>query len=676
MSMITAVPGRVLNWSTAQSASQRQLVVLIENGGVDLGIPEFVERVISAVPGASSVISDSAKNSIVEALRRALHDVTDNALESAELALQSFNASSPDPFGLVTLLRNSTATLAELRQTLFEATRSGRMVDLLILTHGGPRSIAVNRATGDEVTDTHIRAMAADFGGPLAIRSVYMMNCVGTSLNPAWIAAGARTSAGTHANNYLPEPTTHLFWNSWKSGQSFETAVTSAYRKTIDYMNGLLRELVSAALGPVAGLAASALDISSMAFVRDSRPEVVGNGALTITSENLGPVATDLGLTVTVIPTTAGHARTLSANALPGINRTVSEAGISFILRWELPYETAPETSRESAETSVRRRISAAESFLSQRVAHPLTQHQIDALVCFACGIGASAFKQSRLLAMLENGNFTEVPSELLRWIKVHDGAALRDSEALRLRRAAESELFSGVPFVAPQSRAVQQYSVQQNPLAGIAIADAIQIGLGGAAMIQSAVQGSTGTLTFTWDKQQRLLTPESRLQMPGAQRPRNAYTREFFRFPQIRAGAAYAQFYVDWGGNDYGEIDTPIFRTSLSETSTWSHSAGTMNITAVSRIPSGPDPRAWPLVYHYEASFDPVGNGMWRFQGDFEISAFGGIRFLNPTFTSDSLANFALSVSPENWRGPDVSMSTPTIPQDQLDYLRQHVPS
>jgi hypothetical protein len=47
-----------------------------------------------------------------------------------------------------------------------------------------------------------------------------MMNCVGSSLNQAWIDAGAKAVAGTIGDNKLPEPTMYFFWKSWKEGQS------------------------------------------------------------------------------------------------------------------------------------------------------------------------------------------------------------------------------------------------------------------------------------------------------------------------------------------------------------------------------------------------------------------------------------------------------------------------
>src|SRR6478609_1786774 len=124
-------------WAQSLAADTRVLVVLIENGGIDLGIPEVVGDLLDAVPGGGAV-PDSVKQALVKAVRDKLKAVTDNLLESAELA--------------------------------------------------------VNRNAAN--------------GKPVPLRSVYMMNCVGSSLNQAWLDAGAKASAGALRNNYLPEPTT------------------------------------------------------------------------------------------------------------------------------------------------------------------------------------------------------------------------------------------------------------------------------------------------------------------------------------------------------------------------------------------------------------------------------------------------------------------------------------
>ena len=46
-------------------AASRVLVVLIENGGVDLGLPDLVDRLIEEIPGASAVISRDLRASFV-----------------------------------------------------------------------------------------------------------------------------------------------------------------------------------------------------------------------------------------------------------------------------------------------------------------------------------------------------------------------------------------------------------------------------------------------------------------------------------------------------------------------------------------------------------------------------------------------------------------------------------
>lgn len=237
--------------------------------------------------------------------------------------------------------------------------------------------------------------------------------------------------------------------------------------------------------------------------------------------------------------------------------------------------------------------------------------------------------------------------------------------------------MFAGAGLAVPASREVREYAWQQNPGAAIALADAIQIGLGAASIVQSQVNAFPGgSLTVTYDKQQRLLTPEARLRMPGAMRPKSTYTRDLFWFPSLRANAAEAQLVITWEGNDYGEISTPVITKDQARTSEWTHSSASMVVTAVSRIPTGSDPRTWPLSYHYEGNFDPYGNGEWEIQGDFEINAFGGIAFRNHSVTSRSLIDWALDVHPDRWKGADVSPAVPTIPADQMAYLREHVPS
>ena len=189
------------------SATDRALVVLIANGGIDLGLPDLVDRVLSVVPEAS-LLPARIKSGLVTALRDRLRAITGNLLETAELTLNRFTAAKPDTYADVIVLRDATATYAELKRTLIAQAAANKIVDVVILTHGTNDLISAV----DTIDGAKIQAIRTEAGRAIPIRSVYMMNCVGSSLNQAWIDTGAKTSAGALRNNYLPEPTTHFFW--------------------------------------------------------------------------------------------------------------------------------------------------------------------------------------------------------------------------------------------------------------------------------------------------------------------------------------------------------------------------------------------------------------------------------------------------------------------------------
>ena len=387
-------------WSMSQSASDKQLVVLIENGGIDLGIPALVDRIIRSIPQGERLVPDDLRARFVQVITDGLKSATDTLIESADLALNEFGAARPTYYGEVNVLRDSTATFAELKTTLFGATKAGRLVDLLILTHGND-GIYVDSA--GVVGAKQISALSTEFGGPLSIRSVYMMNCVGSSLNGPWLDAGARTSVGSHRFNYLPEPTLHYFWTKWKSGQAFEAAATGAYRDTITTIDAIIKSYIAALPLPLS-LLASQVDAASWDFV--GRPTgVAGTGSLTISSDRLPPAtsAQQSTLITTVLP---AHASQLTQTS------RASDARLGVACWSGVHYQmgaAAPSPGRRRRRRT-RRRIASAEDFLTLKVPHPLTQSQVDALVSFACGIGAAAFTRSKALALLEGGRFLSRP--------------------------------------------------------------------------------------------------------------------------------------------------------------------------------------------------------------------------------------------------------------------------
>jgi len=289
--------------SNSFSVSDRALLILMENGGIDLGIPEMVDKLIDSLPGAS-VIGDSIKGQIVDFLRSKLRSISNDILEGAELLLNRYTDAKPGLYSEVTVLRAGAATYQELKSNLLRLSQAKKITDVIILTHGGKDTIWVKSG----ISGNDIRAIKTANGGPLTIRSVYMMNCVGASMNQAWLDAGARTSAGTIGNNYLPEPTTFFFWNNWKAGQPFETAVTGAYRKTIALMNDAVRGFIDALPIPGTSLIARAVNFENFDFVKQSSPVVQGQRTLTISSDDFDfTKSLSSSLATTVIPVADLH---------------------------------------------------------------------------------------------------------------------------------------------------------------------------------------------------------------------------------------------------------------------------------------------------------------------------------------------------------------------------------
>jgi lysozyme len=81
-----------------------------------------------------------------------------------------------------------------------------------------------------------------------------------------------------------------------------------------------------------------------------------------------------------------------------------------------------------------------AERAVNTGVKVGLTQNQFDALTSFAFNAGDGAFAGSTLLRLLNQGQYSQVPAQLMRW--VHAGGEVCD--VLKDRRAAEVKLWNG----------------------------------------------------------------------------------------------------------------------------------------------------------------------------------------------------------------------------------------
>ena len=76
---------------------------------------------------------------------------------------------------------------------------------------------------------------------------------------------------------------------------------------------------------------------------------------------------------------------------------------------------------------------------VDQYVRVPLTQNQFAALVSFTFNVGQGNLISSQLLAVLNMGNYSEVPGQLMRWIYGSDG---NQYPGLIRRRKAEGDLW------------------------------------------------------------------------------------------------------------------------------------------------------------------------------------------------------------------------------------------
>ncbi|MEG5173271.1 lysozyme [Microcoleus sp. B3-D7] len=93
------------------------------------------------------------------------------------------------------------------------------------------------------------------------------------------------------------------------------------------------------------------------------------------------------------------------------------------------------------AEAMLKDDLKDAEAAVNQLVAVPINENQFSALVSFVFNIGAGAFENSTLLAMLNAyASATTVAAQFLRWNKA-DGQEL---PGLTRRRHAEQALFLG----------------------------------------------------------------------------------------------------------------------------------------------------------------------------------------------------------------------------------------
>lgn len=93
----------------------------------------------------------------------------------------------------------------------------------------------------------------------------------------------------------------------------------------------------------------------------------------------------------------------------------------------------------EQADELLEQDVKPAETTVNNNVKVELNQHQFDALVSFTFNVGGGAFKGSTLLKKLNNGQYDQVPAQLMRW----DKAGGKVVPGLKKRRESEVKLWN-----------------------------------------------------------------------------------------------------------------------------------------------------------------------------------------------------------------------------------------
>ncbi len=249
-----------------------------------------------------------------------------------------------------------------------------------------------------------------------------------------------------------------------------------------------------------------------------------------------------------------------------------------------------------------------------------------------------------------------------------------------------QTELDAFKPHLRRLSRSSSRYSLAKTPAAaapglfgigGLTAVKATELGLGAAALAQPVLTKS-GNLLITSDKAQRLLTPQARQKLGTTPKTTYTYPILWINFDRPLGSFADSLIEVTWEGNDYGEIGAAYVRRNLKNAQAFTKSSLNVSFTKLDRIPpnSMKDPREWPVVFTYDGTYDPFGNGQFEFQGEFEINAFGGLKFTRHEVKSVSFIDFMITSKAEDIvkKMSNRSYTIPPLPADQRAYLLQQI--
>lgn len=231
--------------------AKKALVVLIQNGGYDGGLPfnpgfdiavglrfscggwnvdlDFGANVFDAIaragvppfnaclnPNNWSVSTRTRHYTASEFVRETTN------FAAAQLGVETVYASgAANRYDTIRILKDGDLRVSRIRQEL-QSLAASYIVDLHVLAHGDESGFGLN----GEVTASDLRNLRTIVG--LHLRSVFQQNCNGSGLNAAWITGGARVVTGSAGINSMPfayKP----FIDRWVQGETFAEAVQHSY---------------------------------------------------------------------------------------------------------------------------------------------------------------------------------------------------------------------------------------------------------------------------------------------------------------------------------------------------------------------------------------------------------------------------------------------------------------
>lgn len=179
--------------------------------------------------------------SVPSGLREVIYSIIDGLAETAENLVRTLQGSVH--YKSVILLTDADCTRKKLLDELVKQTKKDRVIDLIILGHGGNGYLNLHNESLTGGESGNIRSLLVDAEKEdcpsINLRMVSMCNCVAGSVNADWLYIGAKASIGAEGNNYMPEPMMSFFIHNWLSGMKVKDAAKKAYEASIPFFSAV-----------------------------------------------------------------------------------------------------------------------------------------------------------------------------------------------------------------------------------------------------------------------------------------------------------------------------------------------------------------------------------------------------------------------------------------------------